>query len=383
MSDNTFKYSVETLTAQGLGRIDPASGGIVPPIQPSTTFERDADLSFDTYGRIYGRPSNPTVEPAEEMINALEGGADTLLFASGMAASAGLMLALKPGDHVIASRATYWAMRWWLSAHGATWGLDVDFLSGLSLEEIASAIRPGKTRLVWLETLTNPTWIVTDIARAADLAHQAGALLAIDNTAATPVHTKPLSLGADIVMNSATKYLNGHSDVIGGSLTCKNKDELWEKIIFVRRQYGGVMGAFEAWLLHRGLRTLYVRMRTHSDNAMAIARHFENHPKIEKVFYPGLPSFDGHEIAKRQMVEGFGGMMSILVKGGKEKAVTAVAKTQLFKRATSFGGTESLIEHRASIEGEGTLCPDHLLRLSIGLEKAEDLIADLEQALNG
>lgn len=375
--------SLETLAAQGLGEIDPISGGLVPSIQPSTTYERDKDLSYDTYKRIYGRPSNPTVEPVERLMASLDKGRQSLLFASGMAASTAVMMALRPGDHVIASRIMYWAMRAWLESHGKDWGLQVDFMEGLSLSELRAKLRPGETRLVWLESPVNPTWDVIDIEKAAKNIHAAGARLAIDNSVATPVLSQPLTLGADIVMHSATKYLSGHSDLMGGVLTTPEDTDFWQRIKSVRHQYGGIIGPFEAWLLHRSLRTLFVRVRHQSASALKIAQHFANHSEVEAVLYPGLANHPGHTVAARQMQGGFGGMLSFLIQGGEERSIAVAARTQLFKRATSFGGTESLIEHRASMEGEGTPCPANLLRLSIGLETVEDLIADLEQALKG
>jgi cystathionine gamma-synthase len=265
------------------------------------------------------------------------------------------------------------------------WGLDVELIDMTSPAAVAAALRPGKTALVWIETPANPLWTVTDIAETTRLAHAAGALLAVDSTVATPLLTKPLALGADVVMHAATKYLNGHSDVIAGVLVVREDSPYWQRVRKVRAQLGGTLGSFEAWLLVRGLRTLHLRVRAASASAMAIARHFDGHALVAEVLYPGLPRCQGHEIAARQMTGGFGGMLSIRVNpskhGGEAAAIAVAAKTAIWKRATSLGGTESLIEHRASVEGAGTPAPADLLRLSVGLEHAGDLIADLEQAL--
>jgi cystathionine gamma-synthase len=236
---------------------------------------------------------------------------------------------------------------------------------------------------LWIETPANPLWSITDIAGAAEIAHQAGALLAVDSTAATPVLTRPLALGADIVMHSATKYLNGHSDVIAGSLTVAREDEFWQRLLTARSGGGAILGSLEAYLLLRGMRTLHVRVERACHSAQRIAERFAGHPNVEAVLYPGLPTHPGHAIAARQMVGGFGGMLSIRVKGGAAAAIAAAARVELWKRATSLGGVESLVEHRASIEGAGSPVPPDLLRLSVGIEHPDDLIADLEAALGG
>jgi cystathionine gamma-synthase len=240
---------------------------------------------------------------------------------------------------------------------------------------------PGRTRLVWIETPSNPLWSITDIAGAAEIAHAAGALLAVDSTAASPVLTRPLALGADIVMHSATKYLNGHSDVIAGSLTTARKDEFWQRIVTTRSGHGAILGSFEAYLLLRGMRTLYPRVERACHSAMQIAERLTRHPKVLAVLYPGLESDAGHAVAARQMTGGFGGMLSIRVQGGEAAAIATAARVELWKRATSLGGVESLLEHRASIEGAGSPVPPDLLRLSVGIEDPDDLIADLEMAL--
>jgi cystathionine gamma-synthase len=292
-----------------------------------------------------------------------------------------VFLALKPGDHVIAPSVMYWGLRKWLLTYALEWGLVVDFVDGGSSDAIAAAVKPGRTKLIWIESPANPTWVVTDIAAASEIAHRAGARLAIDSTVATPVLTQPIALGADIVMHSATKYLNGHSDVIAGALVTAKHDEFWDRIIAIRTNLGAVPGSLEAWLLLRGMRTLYLRVERACRSAQRVAEHFADHPRVGGVLYPGLPDHPGHAIASRQMSGGFGGMLSIRVAAGEAAAITTAARVKLWKRATSLGSVESLVEHRASIEGAGTPAPPDLLRLSVGVEDAGDLIDDLDQAL--
>ena len=305
--------SPETLVAQALGEIDPVSGALTPPISVSNNFEQAADGSYHQ-DRVYSRADNPTYEQAERMIAMLEGAAGgCILFASGMAAAIAVFQSLLPGDHVVVSRMLYWGVRKWLAEFGLTWGLDVEFVDLSDLVAVAAAIRPGATRLVWVETPANPTWEVTDLRAVCDLAHAAGARVAVDNTVPTPVLTRPIEFGADIVVHSATKYLNGHSDVLAGAVLSARNDPFWQRIRSWRRTAGAVAGPFEAWLLIRGMRTLFLRVQRASESALAIARHFETHPALIGVLYPGLPSHPGHVIAARQMTGGFGGMMSIRV----------------------------------------------------------------------
>lgn len=373
-------YKPDTIAAQALGWIEPTTRAIVPPIHTATTFQRDPDNQYRS-GRVYIRADNPAYDQVEQVISALEHGSETLLFASGMAAATAVFQALAPGDHVIAPKVMYWALRSWLAGYARDWGLRVDFVDADSIEALQRAVRPGETKLVWLETPANPLWTVSDIEAAAKVAHQAGARLAIDSTVATPVLTRPLALGADIVMHAATKYLNGHSDVCAGTLTTATLDAFWQRIKTVRKAGGAILGSFEAWLLLRGLRTLPLRVRAASAAAMRIATHFRGHSRIVDVLYPGLTNFPGHQVAAKQMSGGFGGMLSIRVAGGAAGAIGTAAALKVWKRATSLGGVESLVEHRASIEGPGTPAPDDLLRLSVGIEDPDDLIADLEQAL--
>jgi cystathionine gamma-synthase len=371
-----------TMAAQALGWIDQSTKALIPPVHPSTTFIRDPDNQYRS-GFSYGRPTNPTFVQPEALLMRLEGGAACLTFASGMAAATAVFLALRPGDHVVAPQVMYWGLRNWLKNSAAEWGLVVDFVDASAADALAAAVQPGRTKLIWIESPANPTWAITDIAAAAEIAHGAGARLAIDSTVATPILTRPIELGADIVMHSATKYLNGHSDVVAGALVAARHDEFWERIAAIRTSYGAVLGSFEAWLLLRGMRTLHLRVERCCRTAQAIAEHFVGHRRIAAALYPGLPDHPGHAVAARQMHGGFGGMLSIRVAGGESAAIAAAARATLWKRATSLGGVESLIEHRASIEGPGSPAPPDLLRLSVGIEDAADLIGDFEQALAG
>jgi cystathionine gamma-synthase len=376
------QLSPETLVAQALGEVDPVSGALTPSISLSTNYEQASDGSYHQ-GRVYTRADNPTYEQAERILAMLEGGnGNCILFASGMAAAIAVFQSLLPGDHVVVARVLYWGVRKWLAEFGLSWGLDVEFVDTGDLSAVAAAIRPGSTRLVWVETPANPTWDVTDVAAVCELAHAAGARVAVDNTVPTPVLTRPIELGADLVVHSATKYLNGHSDVLAGAVLSARDDPFWQRIRSWRRTAGAVPGPFEAWLLLRGMRTLFLRVRRASETALAIARHFERHPALRAVLYPGLPSHPGHAIAARQMNGGFGGMLSLRVAGGADRARAVLAAVKVFKRATSLGGVESLIEHRSSMEGPSSPVPDDLLRLSVGIEAPADLIADLEAALD-
>ncbi len=372
--------SPETLAAQALGAVDPVSGALVPPIHLSTTYERGPDGAYPS-GRAYTRADNPTYDHAEELLATLEAGAGCSLFASGNAAATAVFQSLLPGDHVLVARVLYWGIRKWLAEFGVSWGLDVEFVDTADPVAVAAAIRPGRTRLLWLETPANPTWEITDLAAVVKIAHGADVRVAVDNTVATPVLTRPIELGADLVVHSATKYLNGHSDVLAGAVVTARRDPFWERIRSWRRNAGAVVGPFEAWLLQRGMRTLFLRVRRSSETALTLARHLDEHPGVTTVLYPGLPSHPGHSIAARQMTGGFSGMLSIRIAGGEEQAMAVAAAVRIFKRATSLGGVESLIEARRSVEGPSSSVPGDLLRLSIGLEAPEDLMADLEAAL--
>ena len=373
-------WSPRTLAAQALGRIDEATRAVVPPIHVATTFLRDSDNQYRS-GNIYGRADNETVREAEAVIAALEGAEAAMVLGSGMSAATAVFLALGPGDHVVVPRVMYWGLRNWLLTDAMHWGLRVELVDTSDLDALRAAVRPGETKLVWIETPANPLWTLTDIARAAEIAHAAGARLVVDSTCATPLLTRPLSLGADIVMHAATKYLNGHSDVVAGALATRDPDDFWARLRRNRSMLGQILGPLEAFLLLRGMRTFPLRVQAACAGAMELATRLANHERVAGVLYPGLPTHPGHDLARRQMQGGFGGMLSIRVRGGEAAAIDAAARVELWKRATSLGGVESLIEHRASVEGAGSPCPPDLLRLSVGIEDPDDLYADLDRAL--
>jgi len=376
MQKNQKACSPETLAAQALGWIDESTRAVVPPLHLSTTFERAPDNRFRA-GRSYARADSPAFNQAEALLAALDGGAEAMVFASGMAAATCVFLSLAPGDHVVAPQVMYWALRDWLAKASH---LDVSFVAA-ETEAFQRAVIPGRTRLVWIETPANPLWDITDIRAVSVLAHRAGARVAVDSTVATPVFTQPLALGADLVMHSATKYLNGHSDVVAGALITREADGHWQKLRTARVQLGSIPGSFECYLLTRGMRTLFPRVRFAAANALELARRFKDRPEIAQVLYPGLPEFPGHEVAAQQMHGGFGAMLSIRIRGGEDRAIATAAKLRLWKRATSLGGVESLVEHRASVEGPNSPCPRDLLRLSVGIESVDDLYNDIVQAL--
>ncbi|MCX5744924.1 MAG: PLP-dependent aspartate aminotransferase family protein [Proteobacteria bacterium] len=353
----------ETLVAQAGHAIDAATGAIVPPIHLSTTYAR-ADGYQLIDGRDYARDRNPTHLPAEHVIAELERGEDAMLFASGMAAAtAALRAHLAPGAHVIIPRVAYFGVRAWMARFAARWGVEVSTVDATDVAQIAAALRPT-TKLVWIETPANPTWAVTDIARVVDVARRVGARVAVDSTCGTPVYQRPLELGADLVMHSATKYLAGHSDVLAGALVTAKRDEVWAELHHMRREEGACLGPFEAALLLRGLRTLFVRVERQTQTARALVARLAALPGVT-VLYPG-----------------FSGMLSIRVGGdGPARALAVIAQLRVWVRATSLGGVESLAEHRFSVEGAGTPTPADLIRLSVGLEHEDDLYDDLAQAL--
>ncbi|HEU4649367.1 MAG TPA: aminotransferase class V-fold PLP-dependent enzyme [Gemmatimonadales bacterium] len=370
----------ETLAVRAGHHPDPATGAVTPPIHLSTTFERAVDGSFPS-GYVYIRDANPNRRALEESLAALEGGAAAAAFASGMAATSVVFHSLRPGDHVVAPLDIYYGTRALLEQVYGEWGLEHTFVDMTDLAEVKQALRPN-TRLVWVETPSNPVIRVTDIEGVVALARSVGARVVCDNTWATPVITRPLALGADLAMHSTTKYLGGHSDVQGGGLVARNDDEFFQRIRTLQTKGGAVPSPFDCWLVLRGIRSLACRMRAHCEGALAVARFLESHPGVARVHYPGLESHPGHAVAARQM-HGFGGMLSFEVHGGRAEAMALTGRLRLFTRATSLGGPESLIEHRASIEGAATRAPEGLLRVSIGLEHADDLIDDLTRALDG
>jgi cystathionine gamma-synthase len=371
----------ETIAAHALNAVDPATGAVVPPIYLATTYARDENYT-PLLRENYVRNGSPTLWRAEETIAALEGAEEALLFASGMAAISALLETVPTGGHVVAPTVMYYGTRDWLQRLAGLGRIALTLFDPSKPEEPAASIQHGKTDIVWIETPLNPTWDVIDIEAAAKAAHAAGALLAVDATATAAVTTRPLALGADIVFHSATKYLNGHSDVLGGALAARSGLDRWSDIKKLRTKVGSALAPFECWLLMRGMRTLFVRYRQASANALAIARHFEGHAKLERVLYPGLESHLGHAIAKRQMTDGFGGMLSLLVKGAEAEALRFCTHLKVIVPATSLGGVESLAEHRKTVEGPASPVAANLVRLSIGIENVSDLIFDIEQALD-
>ncbi|MFS8050528.1 trans-sulfuration enzyme family protein [Rhizobium sp. BR 314] len=373
------RYLPDTTLAQGACETHDPTGAIIPPIHLATTFLRPSE-GYSQTGWSYSRYGYPGLEQPEATLRTLEGAADCRLFSSGMSAMTAVIMALKPGSHCVFPIDMYHGMRTWLKRYSAQQNLKFSHADMTDLECMRAAIIPGQTSIVWAETPSNPHWYLYDIAALADIAHKAGARLVVDNTVATPVLSQPLSFGADIVVHSATKYLNGHSDVLAGAAMTARTDDFWEQVCFNRDYHGSVLGQFQAALLMRGMRTLHLRVGRACASAMTLATACLEHPKVEKVYYPGLPSHPGHDLAKRQMTGGFGGMVSILVKGGASEADRVTARTRVWKPATSLGGVESLIERREAIEPNSHVEPN-LLRLSVGIEAASDLIDDLWTAL--
>lgn len=379
MSQGSNRPSPATRAAQALGEIDARTGAVVPAIEPASTFARDREYGLRD-GYVYGRDTCPTVQHAERLINDLEDGEGCLLYPSGLAAAAALTELIPPGGRVAAPRVMYHGAMDWLKHREAEGRLAVDFYDAADPASMARAMHPGQTTMLWLETPANPNWDVVDIEAAAALARDCDAWLAVDSTAATPVLTRPLSLGADFVFHSATKYLNGHSDLLAGAIVTRHANKI-ESMAWTRSHMGACASAFDAWLLIRGIRTVYLRVERCCKNAMAVARFLEKQPAITKVLYPGLESHPQHDIAKKQMQGGFGGMLSVMMADGEEAAAQFVRSTRLFLPATSLGGVESLIEHRKAVEGPNSIVPANLVRLSVGIEDVNDLIEDLEQAL--
>ena len=358
---------------------DPTTGALVPPIHLSTTFERDPNGNYSR-GYIYGRSDNPNRKALEATLAQLEGGAEAMTFASGSAATFCLLQSLKTGDHVIAPQNVYFGVQEMLKRVFAPWGLAFSLVDTTDLDAVEAACTPN-TRLILIETPSNPQMAITNIAALSQVAHQHEAYLACDNTLASPALQRPLALGADFVIHATTKYLAGHSDVIGGAVIAQQSTPLWEQMRLVQTIGGVIPSPFDCWLTLRGLQTLSLRVQQQSSNAQTIAEFLHHHPAVEKVLYPGLTNHPGHEVARQQM-KAFGGLLSVQIKGDGDEAMATVARTKLFTRATSFGGTHSTLEHRASMEAPGTKTPQNLIRLSIGLEAVEDLITDLEQALS-
>ncbi|GAA0782127.1 aminotransferase class V-fold PLP-dependent enzyme [Roseibium denhamense] len=387
MTKSPFKISglhSDSLLAHGGGGFDAATGAVVPPIPVATTFVRDEAYELVSSSHLYSRDDNDLFRKTEGLIAQLEGGAESRLFASGMAAVAAVARCVKPGGTLLVQSGIYWGTTLFLRKLCARTNIALIEADATDPSAFSDELSVTKPDLVWLEVPSNPFLDVADIQEIAKLCQGAGALLAVDATAATPLVLKPLALGADLVMHSATKALNGHSDVLGGVVTTKDPDsEAWAFLTEERKLGGAVMGSFEAWLLLRGLRTLSLRVERMNTNTQKLAEHLKGHAAIAEVLYPGLESHSQHTLAKSMMTGGFGSLMSIRIKGGRKVAMRTVGALDLFQRATSLGGVESLVEHRQTIEGDASGIPDDLLRLSIGIEHISDLIADLDQALGG
>jgi cystathionine gamma-synthase len=373
------KLKLETIAVHAGAEADPATGALAPPIHLSTTFEHDPD-STSRRGFVYIRDSNPTQVRLEEALAALEGGEAAVTFASGMAAGTAFLQSLPAGAHVIFPDDIYYHFRVLASEFLPRWGIASSVVDMLDLESLKRAVRP-ETRLIWVESPSNPLMKIVDLLAVSRIAKEAGALAIADNTFATPILQRPLDLGFDAVVHATTKYFGGHSDVQGGALIFRKRDALFESALHNRGILGAVSSPFNSWLVLRGLRSLACRMEKHSSSALAVARALEGNPRVEAVHYPGLPSHAGHAIAARQM-RAFGGMLSFRVKGGRDEAIGVASRLRIFTNATSLGGTESLVEHRHSMEGAASKSPPNLLRLSIGLEHPDDLVEDLARALS-
>jgi cystathionine gamma-synthase len=372
--------SLVTLVAQALHYVEEGTGAVIPSIQPAATYARDENYDI-RQPYWYRRDGSQTTTHAEQIIAKLEGAKDSLLFASGMSACTAVIEQLPTGAHVVAPKVMYHGVLQQFQNYEKNGRLTVSYYDAGDCDSLTAAVIKGQTQLVWVETPNNPNWEVTDIAASAAIAHAAGAKLVTDCTGTPPSMTRALELGADISFHSATKYLNGHSDVTAGVLSVNDTGDYWEDIANIRKLHGTILHSFDASLLIRGMRTLFLRVEKSSSNAMAIAKHFEGHRHLESVLYPGLPSHPGYETAKRQTNGQFGGMMSFIVKGNEQTAIDVARFCELFYPATSLGGVESLIEHRKTVSGDGFPVHPRLLRLSIGIEEADDLIYDLEQAL--
>jgi cystathionine gamma-synthase len=370
---------LETLAIQSTLMPDANAGAVVPPIYLSTTFEREADGSY-RHDYVYSRADNPNRKLLESSLAVLENGAVAVSFASGMAATTALFQVLKSGDHLIVPNDAYYATNVLIAEVFVPWGLEMTKVDMTDFQQIKSAIQPN-TKLIWIETPSNPELKITDIEATANLAHEHGAILAVDNTWATPVMQRCFDFGADVVMHSTTKYFGGHSDVLSGALIFKEAGALSDKVKNIQRLTGGVPSPFDCWLITRGIKTLPLRVKAQTKTAMKLAEYLSQHPQIEAVHYPGLPSHPQHEIAKRQMTGGFGGMLAVQIKGDSKNAMAVTGRLKLFTTATSLGGVESLIEHRKSVESPDSPTPDNLLRISVGLENIEDLIEDWAKAL--
>jgi cystathionine gamma-synthase len=370
----------ETQAIHATNLVDETAGAIATPIFLSTTFARDTDGSYPK-GHMYSRNSNPNRDALEKGLAVLEGGAKAFAFASGLAAVSGVFQCMKSGDHVLMPAVGYYASMKLAEEIMGPWGLQMTQVDMEDLEAVQAAIQPN-TKLIWVETPANPLLGISDIQAICTLAHSHGIFVGVDNTIATPILQNPISLGADIVMHATTKYIGGHSDVLGGAIIMREENDWSARLKRVQILMGATQNPLDCYLLARGLKTLPLRMREHSASALTLAQRLEKHIAIEKVHYPGLISHPQHELAKRQMPNGFSGMISIQIKGDEANARKVASKLKLFQQATSLGGVESLVEHRRSIEGPDSKTPGNLLRLSVGLEHVDDLWEDLDQALS-
>lgn len=379
-------YHLQTRAVHAGRIIDPGTGALAPPIHLSTTYERERDGSYPR-GFAYSTFNNPNRQWLEEAIANLDGGACAVATGSGMAAIASVLSSLNSGDHILASYDLFQGTARLLNDQVKRWGIELDLADTTWVASVSEALTP-RTRMIFIDTPSNPLMRLSDIAHLAEIAHSHNAVLAVDSTFATPALQRPLALGADVVLYAGTKYLSGHSDTVNGLAVFREECEMSERARAFQINVGTTPSPFDCWMVHRGLRTLPLRMRVHSENAQKVAEFLVTHPSVEHVYYAGLPGSQDHVLAHRQMPEGCGGMLSFSVKGGRSAATNVVSRVELFTRAASLGGVESLIEHRASSpiqtrgEGTGFRIPDDLLRLSIGLEHANDLIADLQQALD-
>jgi len=374
-------YLPDTTLAQGSGNAHDPTGAIIPPIYLATTFLRPP-AGDSAHCWSYSRYGYPGLEQIEATLKELEAAADCRLFSSGMSAMTAVVMALRPGDHCVFPIDMYHGLRAWLKQCSAHWGIRISHVDMTNLNEVCANIIPGETRFVWAETPSNPHWHIYDLTSLAEIAHGAGAKLVVDNTVATPILTRPITFGADIVVHSATKYLNGHSDVLAGAALTAKIDAFWERVTFNRDYHGGILGQFQSALLMRGMRTLHLRVARSCQSAMTLAHALTHHPRIKAVFYPGLPTHPGHALASHQMAGAFGGMFSAVVEGGANAAEQVLARTRVWKPATSLGGVESLIERREAIEGPNSHVDPGLLRFSVGIEAVSDLIDDLFTALD-
>jgi cystathionine gamma-synthase len=380
MAPKQVGKNIETIAVHAGRGIDPATRAVAQPIYLTTTFEREPDGSYPI-GFEYSREKNPNRQALETCPAALEGGKEALCFSSGLAVITACINSMEPGDHVLASDDVYYGMRMVAHKVFGKWPVEVTYVDMRDMDAVRAAIRPGSTRLIWFETPSNPLMKVIDLAAIAEIAHAANAICVCDGTFATPVLQRPLDHGIDMVMHSTTKYINGHSDVVGGALITRHENYLFERARIFQQTGGAVPSPFDCWLMLRGIETMPYRVRAQSANALAIARFLQAHPNVEAVHYPGLESHPAHALAARQMKGGFGGMLSVQIRGGKPEAMAVAARTRIFIRATSLGGTHSQVEHRASVEGKSTKTPQNLLRMSLGLEHIDDLTGDLQQAL--